>query len=677
MYALCTVDIWDTLLRRKCHPEAIKLAVAQHLILRNSDLLLPEMRDPWRLYEARLEAELTIAQRSRETGKDDEYELRDVFEFWLGAVCPALADAERDTLVSVLREHELQVEIENTYPDEGILSALQEHPAERVLYLSDFYMASDLLDRLLAHHGFDKVLSGGVVSCDVGLNKRSGNLFGFIQEREGIPGSAHIHIGDNPHSDVDMPEKYGIKGVLYQPPEPHAARIARESLFASRNVLYTHVLSEIAAKAEDAAPAGNDTEHGMFLLGVQSAPLFIGLSLYVAERARLDQLDLLCFLTREGIFFRRVFEALFPDGQHAGLPLPPVTTLSVSRMATFLGSLNDVSVSELNRIWRLNDQQRVSALLDVLCLDLDTTSPILARHDLSADTVLRTPKDDPRVHTLFQDPDFNALAMESARTRRLFLESYLVQNGVPKTGRVGVIDIGWRGTIQDNLARIVPDAHISGYYLALRKFLNPQVGNVEKNAYVLDEKRDDIKHLFESFEPLELLCNSASGSTVAYERQPDGTVVPVREEHPSKSSIVDAYVRHFQDGVAFAAAHWAPSLSAYAVSAQELRSLALNVWNQIANTPSSKLVEAYYASPQHDLFGFGDLFDRAEVPSLGALVLGLVHRDKRHEVINYIRRTQWSTAVHELRIGRIHKMALLTVLNAAKLYKRLVLMRKS
>ena len=676
MYELCTVDVWDTLLRRRCHPEAIKLAVARHVLMCCHEDLLPEMQDQWTLYHARLDAEQAIAQRSRQAGKDDEYELRDVFTCWIKAACPEMVADSVESLVTELRKYELQVEMENTYPDQGILSFLKEHRAERILYLSDFYMSSDLLDTLLAYHGLDTVLSGGVVSCDVGLNKRSGNLFRYIQKREGVSANAHVHVGDNQHSDVEMPIQLGIKGILYEPQAAHSERIAINGLFSSRNVLFSHVLEKLNSKLEVQMPEGNETARGMFLLGAQSAPLFVSFALFIAEQAHLDRLDRLYFLTREGLFFLRVFKALFPRQIHAGMALPEQEPLGVSRIATFLPSLKTVSIEELDRIWRLNRQQKISTLLKILDFDPKEAMPFITRHGLSIDTVLYDVKTDPRMRALLSDTAFNAAVMEKADKQRYLLEDYLAQKGAVGH-RIGVVDIGWRGTIQDNLALVRPDIHWIGYYIALRKFLNPQPDNTQKRAYVLDEQRDIEKYLFESFEPLELLCNCATGSVISYERDLEGVVTPLEDVAREEADMVDAYVRHFQDGVVFSATHWAEFLSSHAVSSQEMRDLALKVWQRICTMPPSQLIEAYYASPQHDLFGFGGFFDRGAVPSLGTIMRGIIDKRKRQEVIYYIRRTQWTHALKGLPIGPIHRAVLLAVFGIAKLYKRFILMRRS
>ncbi|MGB4782617.1 hypothetical protein, partial [Candidatus Methylomirabilis sp.] len=44
-YHLMTVDVWDTLLRRRCHPDAVKLHVCCWLLRCHGRRLPPEYRD--------------------------------------------------------------------------------------------------------------------------------------------------------------------------------------------------------------------------------------------------------------------------------------------------------------------------------------------------------------------------------------------------------------------------------------------------------------------------------------------------------------------------------------------------------------------------------------------------------------------------------------------------------
>ncbi|MCX8516713.1 MAG: hypothetical protein ORN29_01310, partial [Rhodoferax sp.] len=134
MYKLRTIDVWDTLLRRDCHPECIKLATAQHLWLGWADQLNPGFPDGWALYKARLEAERVLAEHAKMEGQDDEYEITQVLTQWIDSVFTGPAPAG---LPTQLAELELNIEIARSYADPEIAVFLRSHQAEKTLFLSD------------------------------------------------------------------------------------------------------------------------------------------------------------------------------------------------------------------------------------------------------------------------------------------------------------------------------------------------------------------------------------------------------------------------------------------------------------------------------------------------------------------------------------------------------------
>ena len=265
---------------------------------------------------------------------------------------------------------ELQFELRHTYPDPDIVAFLSVYEAETTLFLSDFYMSSDSLQVLLKHHGLDRVVKQGFSSCDVGLNKRSGNLFRYVHQQLGITSKDHLHIGDNLHSDVDMPKSLGIRAIHFLPEKEHKKRQERESFFHDRYALFQcltdHTYKE--AVAEIKRLELNVKAKNAYLLGVRAAPLFIGFMLNISERTLLDGIKQLYFFTREGEFFLQVWRNLFPDNCFAGQDLPEANLLEVSRIATFCPSLREVTTDELMRLWNLYSTQSISALFKTLGL---------------------------------------------------------------------------------------------------------------------------------------------------------------------------------------------------------------------------------------------------------------------------------------------------------------------
>lgn len=676
MYKLRTIDVWDTLLRRACHPEAVKLATALHIFSKFRHLLAPEIAvDHWQIYTARNTIEATLARESEQAGYDNEYDIIHVFQRLLQEIFSQSLQSDITQLATEFAEYELAFEMKVTFPDPDIKAFISAFPAEKTLYLSDFYMGSDMLRRLLSHHGLTAIVPEGLVSCDVRLNKRSGHLFEYVEKLYGVTPEEHVHIGDNPYADVKIPHQLGIKAVPFLPDEGHTARQQRETVFSSRAALFTHLHSLTQQSENTAQPLLTEDAAAAFQVGLQAAPLFIAFALFIAERAIEQTPDHLFFFTREGEFFHKVFKALFPLGQHAGHTLPETSDLCVSRHATFAASIKSLSLAELSRIWSLNSQQKTSTLFGIFGLEPSDYSHILQNLGLPPDELITNPEHDERVQSLFKNQEFLSAAQKSIEKKYANLYTYLQQKGIEPGQVLSCVDIGWRGTIQDNLAYILPDNQIFGCYLALRRFVNPQPQNVAKMAFGPDERVAYDMSFFETFEPLEMLCNSAHGSVTGYANQ-QGKMVPVREIHSQENKAFEKFARHFQDGVIAATKIQQPFIANHAVHSSEMRTSALQVWKTLARQPPRQLLEAYYTSPQHDLFGFGGFFDRGQIPSLGMLVHALFNAQKRALVIQYIKRTQWTAGLQGLKIGYFNKVTLNIVFWLAHRYKWLMTLKR-
>lgn len=664
-YELRTVDVWDTLIRRHCHPECIKLSLAQHVYLRFRDALRESLADPQSLYLERIAVEAKLAGVARAEGKDDEYELEAVLADWLGRIFSA--GDYHPGLYRELAEVELSLECDRSFPDEEIVAVLAQYPAEKSIFLSDFYMDAGRLQRLLNHHGLQDVVSSGISSCDVGLNKRSGRLFSHVHAKFDVKPNEHVHIGDNLHSDVAMPSRYGITSVSFLPQAGHARREKSEGLFSSRSDLFAFLRQKSLAAAQKA-----DTGDNAFLYGVQAAPLFIGFALFIAESSIRDNIKRVYFQTREGEFFLRVYQAMFPDMTLAGIALPPAALLQVSRLSTFAASLQASSSDELLRIWRLVQRQSMNALFQTLGLPIEQYIDTLLRYNLTPEEIIDAPGSDKRVQQLLQDAEFSQALLAHVQQKRTVLLEYLKQEGVLDAGAAGLVDIGWRGTIQDNLALVAPQVHFNGYYLGLQRYLNPQPASVSKAAFGPNANVDlGYVELMDAVAPLETICNSDRGSVEAYVRTDRG-IEAVRRVNQEENKTHEQFSASFQRGVMFAAREWQPYIRNYAVAAEDLKKVALHTWEGVCENSPEEMVRACLDAPQNDIFGFGDFFDKRDLPSLHDIAFSLFQGQRRRNVIQYIKRSQWPASVRSRNdIGSVHRGTILTLFFFARKYKNI------
>lgn len=80
-FKLKTVDVWDTILRRDCHPDFIKRSTAYYFFLKFHSLHNVDSVD--QLFTKRVETERLIGKKNKDLGYDDEYLIQDVMLLWV------------------------------------------------------------------------------------------------------------------------------------------------------------------------------------------------------------------------------------------------------------------------------------------------------------------------------------------------------------------------------------------------------------------------------------------------------------------------------------------------------------------------------------------------------------------------------------------------------------------
>ena len=603
MYRLRTVDVWDTLLRRRCHPDAVKLHTAGFLLRRHWSQVLPALRSGRLLLHCRLDVERELARSSAvDPGRDDEYALRDVLALWLERSTSNLSETPQ--LLAQLCDEELEQESRVSYADPTILDFLAGIPAEKTLFLSDFYMSADQLRELLSRKGLSEWVDEGCSSCDAGLNKRSGRLFEKIMQDMGISPGHYAHIGDNPVSDVRVPAKLGIAAMHYKNPAEQRLLRQRASWFRDRRKLFADI-QVIARRAQPEQKSQLALE--AFDYGISLAPLFAGFGLFLLESAQRDQLGKLYFFSREGVFFSAIYRKLVATlGEFSHLA-PPAIDLQVSRLATFCPSLRSCTMSEMSRLWSGFDSQSPRAWGLSLGLNLDVLRQICDRLQITFDASISAAASSSEFDRLLHDQQCRALVELQIRQKRELLQDYLRQSGLSEgSGRIGVVDIGWHGSIQDNIAHLYPNTQFQGYYLGLQRWHQPMPSNCLKRAYGPDlNLSEQYGSLFANLPLMEMLCNCAHGSVTGYERGSDAAVQATVSHLPGEAEVHEHLVSHVQRGVLHAMDTWASTIGEQALSSEELRETALKTWQRVLDRTPSWLRKAHAQMLHDEQFGRG------------------------------------------------------------------------
>ena len=416
---IVSYDVWDTVIRRHCHPDAIKIFTARRALAILGDQVKVHLRDPWILFHLRQAMERDIGMETAAKGLDDEYKIADVIHRW---VCGVVKNSSEVPTGIVERLIALEIEREKSviYLDPLIAEKIRSDRATRRIFVSDFYMTKAQIYSLLAHVGVGTYFHDGYVSCDVGLNKRTGRLLEHVLDQEGVEGNKIWHIGDNKHSDWEMPRRLGIAAEHYLPETEQSLRQVKESRFQRRSETIRNLLY-----SDGSSLNGDEVK----ALAINTAPIFLGFALFIVEQVTRHQLDHLYFCTREGEFFLKLYE-VFRSASRTGAKLPEGRILEVSRIATFGPSLSELSEAELMRLWNLYSIQSAGALIASLGLDSADFLSIFNRHELNADLPIKYPWDDPRIRSLLRDPEFIKQTKPILKSRRETFLRYCKERGL-------------------------------------------------------------------------------------------------------------------------------------------------------------------------------------------------------------------------------------------------------
>jgi len=316
-------------------------------------------------------------------------------------------------------------------------------------------------------------------------------------------------------------------------------------------------------------------------------------------------------------------------------------------MSTFLPSLSDCNREEFSRLWRQYDNQTIDEFCASLNLPVEEVQGFLATYSLSISDYINS--DDSRVDLLWQDINFKAWLKSYVVTSKNFLLSYLKQKQITaETNSFAMVDIGWRGTIQDNIAYILPQTQIFGYYFGLIPALNPQPSNVNKHGYF--NRFTSYKVILKSPTPIEFLANSNNGSVINYHLT-NNCVSSNRQSDKVESEIFLKFILPFQSGVLDFVSDFNSSKIKNNFDDSCIDSVSYKVMYRLMCNPPKEASSYFFMYPHNEIFGMAKtVTHNFKMPRFFLLHI-LFKRNGLKKLRKFLNSTRWPQAylkVHNL-----------------------------
>ncbi len=572
---IISFDIWDTIIKRKCHPEETKLHTANYIVLKYGKHLKQKYTDIYEILKLRNQIEYGECKKNKEAGHDDECKIIEIFQLLQKEI---MAEEIPDISEELLRE-EIEQEKRVIFLNPEILPIFEKYKDLKKYCISDFYMGKEALQELLDYLNLPVKIEKIYSSADYLLNKRTGNLYKKAEEEIGISPKEHIHVGDNSFSDIEVANNLGIETIKTTKTEWNFVPEANRKFEFDLNMI----------KKDDKIVNS----------GIELAPILYFFVYSIIEHAIKNNINKVYYLTREGETFIKIHE-LIKQNNPFGLPIPEGEILEVSRMATFSASLKEFSIAELLRLWSQYRVQSMKKLFKTLAIDIEPYKTFMGKYDINPEQDIIDLWFDIRIQRLCADEEFTQkINKELKRKRQELLEYFEKKKGITAESKeeMFVVDIGWRGTIQDNLAYIFTNKTIEGYYLTLYDFYNIQPQNTKKQSFIDDEniRNNEVASIITL---LEWIYNPGTASVVEYKQGE-----AIREAKTDELEIVKKYIMPLQEGMLEGAKVINDYMKNHPYEAEETKTYVYQVIKQIKKHPSKELIEIYYSMVFNDTFG--------------------------------------------------------------------------
>lgn len=202
-YDIISYDIFDTLLLREyLHPQDVFKQLAEYA---ESTYGIKDFN------VVRSYTENEIRTQRQVNGETEDITFDDIYK--------AISLRYPEYPVNELKKEELLIEQQCLVcnPLAKQLFDASVAAGKQVLLITDMYLPKKVVEDLLCRCGY-KGWSDIYISGEIGKQKATGGMYGYLIEKYGLDAAKWLHIGDNPHSDVNVPRTFGITaGFLRNP----------------------------------------------------------------------------------------------------------------------------------------------------------------------------------------------------------------------------------------------------------------------------------------------------------------------------------------------------------------------------------------------------------------------------------------------------------------------------
>lgn len=498
---LASFDIFDTTLIRKCGlPDNIFYLQAKRLYPEN-----PAKRDDFFAWRCNAEQQAIEVKKDRNLSLFDIYTCKDIQGF-------------NEYSVQQLIALEKCIEEENLIANPAIRQTIKDMRTAgyQICFISDMYLDSAFLSKQLKDKGCLQDGEQIFVSCEAKARKSDGTL--YAQVRNELNPEEWIHYGDNKHSDVKTPKKFGIKAVLV---DTTFSKAETRILAKAKNFRQRNEMSVLAGYSRACRTKGNNNSFTV-IAADYVAPAYIPYVKFVLEQAKKNDIKQIYFLSRDSYVLLKAAQKMSKEYRDIELKY-----LFISRKSLMLPYLIDMSQADFLEALDKKTvmRKKVSSLLSLLGID----DRMLEEHHIAFPyKKITTKRQEADFLSKIFDSSLTPLLKQMSAKRHALLIEYFAQEGLLSNQKSAMVDVGWLGTSRlmiNSILRRVGYKDVLFYYFGIRgDVLHTQYGEYITYFHA-GQLTTEATALIENY-----FSASPYPTTIGYKKGSDDQIIPLFPE---------------------------------------------------------------------------------------------------------------------------------------------------
>lgn len=436
-YEIVSFDIFDTLIKRCVYNPHQVFDLVENYCIQNS------IKVPNGFRQKRIDAERSVNIRNNRPST-----VKEIYQFF----CEKNGgDPE------VLEKIEKKIELCICKPNPRVLKLFQKciENKKNVYIISDMYLDASFLDAVLENCGI-KGYKKLYVSCEYGITKTTGELFEVVMKENGLNPKTWLHIGDNPRGDIKAPSILGIQTFKID--------MEKEKIYPIKAEIRNRLDFNIVNRCSDILYG--DLQESEYLGAKVLGPLLVGFSKWLTEMLRMRDISKVYFLARDGYTMKKAFECM------NGHEFETFYIYASRRSWTVPAIWLNPEYEEILKNISMPPKTTVRIFITRIGLVPEEYMDEVISCGMTMDSIIDK-------KGLLDSNDFKKLynllkerVIKNSKEEYVALVSYLKKENIQ--GKIGVVDIGYNGTMQKALQMILDSAGIEvsihGFYVGLNPY---------------------------------------------------------------------------------------------------------------------------------------------------------------------------------------------------------------